>query len=50
MNTGTTPIRSRKGLLTTIAASTSDQVEYALEGSVFVAGAAVQGCGTACAW
>ena len=42
MNTGTTPIRSRKGLLTTIAASTSDQVEYALEGSVFVAGAAVQ--------
>lgn len=42
MNTGTTPIDSKKGLLTTIAASTADHVEYALEGSVFVAGAAVQ--------
>ncbi|MCR5754452.1 MAG: glycerol kinase, partial [Acetatifactor sp.] len=30
------------GLVTTIAASTSDEVDYALEGSVFVAGAAVQ--------
>lgn len=42
MNTGAEAIASRKGLLTTIAASCGDQVEYALEGSVFVAGAAVQ--------
>lgn len=42
MNTGTEAITSRNGLLTTIAASCTDQVEYALEGSVFVAGAAVQ--------
>lgn len=42
MNTGNEPIVSGNGLLTTIAASTSDKVEYALEGSVFVAGAAVQ--------
>jgi len=42
MNTGSTAISSGNGLLTTIAASCSGQVEYALEGSVFVAGAAVQ--------
>lgn len=42
MNTGKEPVESKKGLLTTIAASTSCEVEYALEGSVFVAGAAVQ--------
>ena len=42
MNTGHDAIASRSGLLTTIAASTSDQVEYALEGSVFVAGAGIQ--------
>ena len=42
MNTGHKAIDSRSGLLTTIAASTSDEVEYALEGSVFVAGAAIQ--------
>lgn len=42
MNTGKQAITSRSGLLTTIAASTGNQVEYALEGSVFVAGAAVQ--------
>ncbi len=42
MNTGETPVRSQNGLLTTIAASTGDTVEYALEGSVFVAGASVQ--------
>ena len=42
MNTGREAIASKHGLLTTIAASTSDQVEYALEGSVFVAGAAIQ--------
>ena len=42
MNTGTEAIASRNGLLTTIAASCGDKVEYALEGSVFVAGAAIQ--------
>lgn len=42
MNTGNEPMVSSHGLLTTIAASTLGQVEYALEGSVFVAGAAVQ--------
>lgn len=42
MNTGNEPIVSKHGLLTTIAASTDNQVEYALEGSVFVAGAAIQ--------
>ncbi|MBQ9643695.1 MAG: glycerol kinase GlpK [Lachnospiraceae bacterium] len=42
MNTGNEAIRSEHGLLTTIAASSGDHVEYALEGSVFVAGAVVQ--------
>ena len=42
MNTGKTPVESRNGLVTTIAASTSDEVDYALEGSIFVAGAAIQ--------
>ena len=42
MNTGHTAIESSHGLLTTIAAGTGDQAEYALEGSVFVAGAAIQ--------
>lgn len=42
MNTGTEAITSRNGLLTTIAASTGEKTEYALEGSVFVAGAAIQ--------
>jgi len=42
MNTGQEAIVSKSGLLTTIAASTSEQVEYALEGSVFVAGAGIQ--------
>lgn len=42
MNTGHEAIASKAGLLTTIAAGGSDRVEYALEGSVFVAGAAVQ--------
>lgn len=42
MNTGENAISSRNGLLTTIAASTGDKVEYALEGSVFAAGATVQ--------
>lgn len=42
MNTGKEAITSQHGLLTTIAASCDDSVEYALEGSVFVAGAAIQ--------
>ena len=42
MNTGHHAITSQAGLLTTIAASAGMEVEYALEGSVFVAGAAVQ--------
>ncbi len=42
MHTGRQAIDSQSGLLTTIAAGSSDQAEYALEGSVFVAGAAVQ--------
>ncbi len=42
MNTGDTAVRSVNGLLTTIAASDHQQTQYALEGSVFVAGAAVQ--------
>ncbi|SCX14202.1 glycerol kinase [Lachnospiraceae bacterium YSD2013] len=42
MNTGKKAIFSNNGLVTTIAASESDEPEYALEGSVFVAGATVQ--------
>ena len=42
MNTGTEAAESRNGLLTTIAAGLSDQVAYALEGSVFVGGAVIQ--------
>lgn len=42
MNTGHEAIKSGSGLVTTIAAGTSQKVQYALEGSVFVAGAAVQ--------
>ena len=42
MNTGETPIFSDSGLVTTIAWGIGGKVEYALEGSVFVAGAAIQ--------
>lgn len=42
MNIGETPTLSNNGLLTTIAYSINDKVTYALEGSVFVAGSAVQ--------
>ena len=42
MNTGRTAIASESGLLTTIAAGSDVRPDYALEGSVFVAGAAVQ--------
>ena len=42
MNTGEKPVRSQHGLLTTIAWGINGKVEYALEGSIFVAGAAIQ--------
>lgn len=42
MNTGEKAIRSKAGLLTTIAAGDGEKIQYALEGSVFVAGAVVQ--------
>ena len=42
MNTGTQPVRSEHGLVTTIAAGETGEIRYALEGSVFVAGAAIQ--------
>ena len=42
MNIGTKPIYPNNGLLTTIAWGLDGKVEYALEGSVFVAGAAIQ--------
>ena len=42
MNTGTRAFESENGLITTIAADTDEEPSYALEGSVFVAGAAIQ--------
>jgi glycerol kinase len=42
MNTGSTPIRSRNRLITTVGYRLDGQVTYALEGSIFVAGAAIQ--------
>lgn len=42
LNTGSTPVPSHKGLVTTVAWKIGKKVTYALEGSVFVAGAAVQ--------
>jgi len=42
MNTGEVAVESENGLLTTIAWGADGKVEYALEGAVFVAGAAVQ--------
>ena len=42
MNTGESVITSQHGLLSTIAWGLDDRIEYALEGSVFIAGAAIQ--------
>jgi glycerol kinase len=42
MNTGERPVRSKNGLLSTVAWTISGKTTYALEGSVFVAGSAVQ--------
>ena len=42
MNTGSAPIRSQNGLVTTVAWRIGGEVTYALEGSIFMAGAAIQ--------
>lgn len=42
MNTGEKAVKSEHGLLTTIAWGLNGKVEYALEGSIFVAGSAIQ--------
>lgn len=43
MNTGSTPVKSQNGLVTTVAAVLSDEEpQYALEGSVFIGGAVIQ--------
>lgn len=42
MNIGNTPIQSKHGLVTTIAAGLKDKPTYALEGSIFVGGAVIQ--------
>ena len=42
MNTGEKPVTSKNGLVTTIAWGVDGKVNYALEGSIFVAGAAIQ--------
>jgi len=42
MNTGEKPVDSKAGLLTTVAWGLDGKVNYALEGSIFVAGAAIQ--------
>ena len=42
MNTGSRPIYSKNGLVTTVAWGLNGQVTYALEGSIFMAGAAIQ--------
>ncbi len=42
MFTGAVPVASKKGLLTTLACAADGQPAYALEGSVFIAGAAIQ--------
>ena len=42
MNTGKRRVRSERGLITTIASGLGGEIQYALEGSVFIGGAAVQ--------
>ena len=42
MNTGEVPVKSRNGLVTTIAIGLNGNVQYALEGSIFVGGAVIQ--------
>lgn len=42
MNTGQSPVRSHQGLLTTLATDAAGEPAYALEGSIFIAGAALE--------
>ena len=42
INTGSSPIISQKGLVTTLAWGVTDSVTYAMEGSIFITGAAIQ--------
>jgi glycerol kinase len=42
MNTGAEPVESKKNLIATVAWRIGDKLEYALEGSIFIAGAVVQ--------
>ena len=42
LNTGTSPVRSGKGLVTTLAWGLNNEITYAMEGSIFITGAAVQ--------
>ena len=42
VNTGSRPVMSKNGLITTVAWGIGDEVDYALEGSVFVSGATIQ--------
>lgn len=42
MNTGKEAVKSKNGLVTTIAVGFDGEVQYALEGSIFIAGAAIQ--------
>lgn len=42
MNTGSSPVFSESGLVTTIAWGLDGKIDYALEGSIFIAGAAIQ--------
>lgn len=42
MNTGNTPVKSKSGLITTIGWGIDGEITYVLEGSIFVAGAAIQ--------
>jgi glycerol kinase len=42
MNTGENAVKSKNGLLTTIAWGFDGKIEYALEGSIFMAGATIQ--------
>lgn len=42
MNTGATPVPSKKGLLTTVGWKIGEEITYCLEGSIFIAGAVVQ--------
>lgn len=42
VNTGTEPVKSKNGLITTVAWGIESEVNYALEGSVFISGAVIQ--------